>query len=196
MDIETLTAYFGGWSYTFTPLDPQDALRVIGAGSVRQIADPLTTLREADDEGVEDDGILLVASRITPAWTLVVETFGLTGFICAERRILQELHLPGRRAVTFMETAGVLKMLCFDDNWEWCGLDMLTGERWGAMGEQLAEALNESGFPTDGPFEDITHKPFPNSELAPRAIYAATGLELPDLDLGGVWLSGISRGGH
>ncbi|MGP3947908.1 hypothetical protein [Streptomyces sp. 7N604] len=104
MDIGTLTAYFGGWSYTFTPIQPQDALQTIDAGSIRQVDDPLTALREADDEGVEDDAILLVASRAATNWTLVVETFGLTGFICCDRRILEQLRSPGQRAVIFVET--------------------------------------------------------------------------------------------
>lgn len=196
VDIETLTAYFGGWSCTFTPLDPHDALHAVGARRIQQVADPLAALREADDEGVDDDGILLVATRISPVWTLLVETFGMTGFVAAEQRILEQLRTSEQRAATFVKTEGVLQMLCVEANGEWCRLDMLNGHRHGAMSPELTEALNESGFPAEGPFEDIINKPFPDSELAPRAIYAATGLELSDLDLGGVWLSGISRGDH
>ncbi|WP_274563729.1 DUF6461 domain-containing protein [Streptomyces spiramyceticus] len=193
MDIGTLTAYFGGWSYTFTPLQPQNALHAIGTSSIQQVADPLAALREADDEGVEDDGILLVASRVSPAWTLVVETFGLTGFICCDRHILEQLRHPGQRSVFFFENDEDAKMMCVDTGETWCGLDMHTGRRWGTTGEQLAEALNEAGFPSEGPYADIANPPIPHDELAPRAIHAATGLELPALDLDGVWLSGIAR---
>jgi hypothetical protein len=193
VDIQTLERDFGGWSYTFTPLAPQDALQAIGAHSVRQIDDPLAALREADDEGVEDDGILLVASRVSPTWSLVVETFGLTGFVCCDRQVLEQLRRPGERAVFLSKNDEDARMRCIDTSDAWCGLDMYTGRRWGAPGQPLTQALNEAGFPPEGPYEDIANPPIRNEELAPRAIRAVTGLA--GLDLGGAWYSGIAHGG-
>ncbi|MFB7576991.1 hypothetical protein [Streptomyces sp. NPDC056165] len=71
--LTTLDGYFGGWCFTFTTLPPREALQAMEAGHLSDVANPVDALREEADEGIEEDGILLVASRISPAWSIVIE---------------------------------------------------------------------------------------------------------------------------
>ncbi|MFF4759737.1 hypothetical protein [Streptomyces sp. NPDC001292] len=186
--LTTLDGYFGGWCFTFTTLPPREALQAMEAGHTSDVANPVDALREEADEGIEEDGILLVAGRISPAWSIVIETNGNTGLIGAGHCVLLELCTPEQFAMTVFKNPNRLEMLYADLDDNWAGLDITSGRRWGTLGH-VAGALHEAGFTADGGLHD-TLSGYPYNDLARHAITAITGLDTLEVGATG-WVSGI-----
>ncbi|MEV5011942.1 hypothetical protein [Streptomyces sp. NPDC055692] len=185
--LTTLDGYFGGWCFTFTTLPPREALQAMEAGHLSDVANPVAALREEADEGIEEDGILLVASRISPAWSIVIETNGSTALIGAGHCVLLELCTAGQPAMTVFKNPNRLELLYADLDDNWAGLDITSGRRWGTLGH-VSGALHEAGFTADGGLHD-TLSGYPYNELARHAINAATGLGTLEVVATG-WVSG------
>ncbi|MFD4974728.1 hypothetical protein [Streptomyces sp. NPDC058424] len=186
--LTTLDGYFGGWCFTFTTLPPREALQAMEAGHTSDVANPVHALREEVDEGIEEDGILLVAGRISPAWSIVMETNGNTGLIGAGHCVLLELCTPEQPAMTVFKNPNRLEMLYADLDDNWAGLDITSGRRWGTLGH-VTGALYEAGFTADGGLHD-TLSGYPYNDLARHAITAITGLDTLEVVATG-WVSGI-----
>ncbi|MFD7259060.1 hypothetical protein [Streptomyces sp. NPDC059874] len=191
MDLmQTLDSYFGGWSLTFTTLPPLEALQAMEAVSIRAIENPLEALREEEDEGLAEDGVLLVAGRVHPGWSIVVETSGYTGLVGAERSVLLELCSAEHPAMTVFKNPNRLELLYADLDDGWGGMALDSGIRWGEMSPPVSAALTAAGFLPDGQgiSTEIADRAY--NDLAQRAIAATTGVSLDDVETAGGWAAG------
>ncbi|MFP8960842.1 hypothetical protein ACLIYP_09795 [Streptomyces nanhaiensis] len=189
--VQTLDGYFGGWSFTFTTLSPPEALRAAEAVSVHPVENPLDALREEEDEGIAEDGVLLVAGRVHPSWSVIVETSGHTGFVGAERSVLLELCGDGFPAMTVFKNPNRLELLYADLDDRWGGMALDSGIRWGEMSPPVSAALTAAGFLPDGQGVSTEIPGRAYDDLARRAVTAATGVSLEDVGTAGGWVSGI-----
>lgn len=189
--MQTLGGYFGGWSFTFTALPPFEALQALEAVSIRPIENPLDALREEGDEGLAEDGVLLVVGRVHPGWSVIIETSGYTGFVGAERSVLLELCSAECPAMTVFKNPNRLELLYADLDDRWGGMALDSGIRWGEMGPPVSAVLTAAGFLSDGHgiSTEIAGRAY--NDLAQRAIVAATGVSLNDVEAAGGWASGI-----
>ncbi|WP_030546927.1 hypothetical protein [Streptomyces albus] len=186
--LTTLDGYFGGWCLTFTALPPREALQAMEAGHLSGVAGPVDALREEADEGIAEDRILLVAGRISPTWSMVIETNGSTGLIGAGRCVLLELCTPEQPATTVFKNPDGLELLYADLNDNRAGLDITSGRRWGAFGH-VSGALHAAGFTAHGSLHDTLSDRSYN-DLARRAITAVTDLRTLKAGTTG-WVSGV-----
>lgn len=188
-----LTEKFGElWCVTVAPLPLELTLELMGVDTPDGVPTGLADLTHRLVSGVSDGHVLLLARPVDPEWTLVLEGDATAGWTGQDPDVLAELSVD-QTACSIMCDPNKIHALFAEHGGSPCGLDVVTGRRWGTPSIRLADALTAAGFPDDDDDEHADHLVrWTFSQCAALALHAATGVHLTDDMFADPWIGGLA----
>ncbi|MBM7776070.1 hypothetical protein JOD54_006274 [Actinokineospora baliensis] len=173
------TALLGeGWCLLVTDMPVDATLELMGVAEERDLPDGLGRASARLASGAAD-GVLLLAKRVRPGHTLVLELDGLTGWIGMDPDLLAELSAGGGVACAAFTDPNNTEVLTSFNGSPVTGLNPRSMRLWGA--ENTAALTTFSA--------DDSHTP---TQRAVLAIQVATGVRLTEQDLDDPWTGGLA----
>ncbi|MFD6619949.1 hypothetical protein ACFWFB_32425 [Streptomyces albidoflavus] len=195
-----LTRVLGSvWCVTVTGLPVAEALRRLGVPHFADLPDgaELASRRLAEAAALRERAVLVLARRVEPGRTLLVELESVLGWRGGDPGVLGDLATsatgmacavikdPNRTTVLFTQPAE-----CEENDEGAVSFDAVTGLLRGSPGGHVSKALSDAGLlDLSGAADSWTP-----SQRAAHALRVATGVRLgPDI-WGGPWTGGMSAG--
>ncbi|MEV1025125.1 hypothetical protein [Streptomyces sp. NPDC050264] len=181
------------WCVTVTGLPVPEALRRVGVPDCAELPDgaEMASHRLADASAMRERAVLVLARRVEPGRTLLLELESALGWRGGDPEVLADLAAtatgtacavtkdPNRTTVLFAENDGPA-----------ASLDAVTGLLHGSLGNHLSAALYAAGL------TDLSGAPqgWTPSQRAAHALRVTTGVRLDPDRWGGSWSGGLSTG--
>ncbi|MFJ9041089.1 hypothetical protein ACIRF8_31530 [Streptomyces sp. NPDC102406] len=184
------------WCVTVTGLPLREALRRVGVSDFTERPDgtELASRRLAEAAAIRERAVLVLARRVEPGRTLLLELESVLGWRGGDPEVLTDLATiatgmacsvvkdPNRTSVLFAEKGEKVRAVA--------SLDAVTGLLHGNPGLHVSTALSTAGL-TDLSGAAGSWTP---SQRASHALQVAAGVRLdPDM-WGGSWTGGLSAG--
>lgn len=183
-----------GWCVTLAALPADEALRRMGVEDPAPAPDGLGAFRGRSTSRRWAEPVLLLGRSVSANWSVVIEMEGSTGWVGAQPEVLERLARPGHPACTAYSNPNQTVVLFREHDGAVCGIDPLSGRRWGDYSTDLSDALIALGFPVGYATEDDpVPEPYRPAVAALLAIQAATGVIFTRDMLDGAWKGGLSR---
>ncbi|MFF1452066.1 DUF6461 domain-containing protein [Streptomyces sp. NPDC058274] len=174
-------------------IEVMSAMGVEGVREVRwvEVADRLGELPRAE---LRDLPVMMLARSLPSGWTVVVEVDGWTGWVGAQRDVLERLSEGGGAAASLWRSPNNEEVLYAEDGEILGGFDPTTGHRWGAHQDKFGPVAEALGFSLSG-VEDQGEDLLPLSvgQRCACALEALTGVRLTRAMFDDPWQGGLRR---
>ncbi|WP_406136635.1 DUF6461 domain-containing protein [Streptomyces sp. NBC_01089] len=181
--------YGEGWCVTLARRPLTETLAIMGVEPGRQGA-----VDALDGEGDEAEPPARLTGRALPgAWSLVVETSGMTGWVGTRNEVLVALSAGGGAACSLTAGLGQDEVLYAEDGRMLIWFEPVTASLAGEGADRFRGPLERAGFRPDPDGRlDAALEPLPGSQLLVIAVEIVTGLRLTAEAFDGPWRGGVS----
>lgn len=203
MDLYEWYRRFGAAAFTLAPTSPQELLTGLGVVEYQMVGDVLKELREhheyawiQENTGAPEDreAPLLAAAAVDSEWSVALEVDGMTGWVGCDTQILRSVSNSCGIAYSCFYDSGKAKVFISCDGMEPTGINTLSGNRWGALAEDVDRSLTEAGFRGGGFRSLAPHlQEMRDVERLDTAFYAISRHRLIDCVNANGWIAGFAR---
>ncbi|MGY1454328.1 hypothetical protein [Streptomyces sp. SS8] len=194
---------FGAVAFTLAPASPRGLLTGLGVAEYQVVDDVLEELREhheyawiQENTGAPEvrEAPLLAAAAVNSEWSVALEVDGMTGWVGCDTQILRSVSDSCGVAYNCFHDSGKAQVSISRDGMEPAGINTLSGNRWGALGEDVDRSLTEAVFRGGGFRSLAPHlQEMRDVERLDTAFYAISRHRLTDCVNANGWIAGSAR---